>query len=92
MPKYIKKRSVHYDKYAINRVITKQYYRESMPQLSKLIKSREDWKRKSIQRASENREYRKQTKRYRKKIAELKAQVRDLKSISTDKKKSAIQD
>jgi len=57
-----------------------------MPQLSKLIKSREDWKRKSIQRATENREYRKQTKRHRKKIAELKAQIRDLKSISIEKK------
>jgi len=57
-----------------------------MPQLSKLIKSREDWRRKSIQRATENREYRKQANRYRKKIAELKAQIKDLKNFSTDKK------
>ncbi len=47
-----------------------------MLQQSKLIQSREDWKNKATQRATENREYRKQTKRYQKKIAELKTQIK----------------
>jgi len=58
-----------------------------MPQLSKLIKSREDWKRKSIQRATENREYRKQTKRYRKKIAELSRLRSEISKVSAQIKK-----
>ena len=43
-----------------------------MLQMSKLIRSRDDWKRKAVMRASKlNREFRKTTKRYQERIAEL---------------------
>ena len=57
-----------------------------MPQFSKLIQSRKSWKNKAIQRATENREQRKQTKLHQKKIGELKTQVKELKDSLTDKK------
>ena len=57
-----------------------------MPQLSKLIQSREDWKNKAILRATKNRENRKQTAFHRQRITELKAQVRELESAIGDKK------
>jgi len=57
-----------------------------MPQLSKLLQSREDWKNKAIQRASENRENRKQTALHRRRISELKAQVKKLERATGDKK------
>ena len=57
-----------------------------MPQLSKLIQSREDWKNKAIQRATKNRENRKQTAFHRQRITELKVQVRELERTIGDKK------
>ena len=57
-----------------------------MPQLSKLIQSREDWRAKAIQRATENREHRKQTAFHQRRISELKAQVRRLEGSIGDKK------
>ncbi len=57
-----------------------------MPQLSKLIQSREDWKNKAIKRATENREQRKQTAFHQRRICELKAQVRALECSIGDKK------
>ncbi len=61
-----------------------------MLQQSKLIKSREKWKNKAVQRATENREYRKQVKRYKKKITELKKQIKEIKSTHSDKKKTSF--
>ncbi|MCK5904867.1 MAG: hypothetical protein KAG86_06255 [Gammaproteobacteria bacterium] len=49
-----------------------------MPQLSKLIQSRENWKNKATLRATENRERRKQTKFHQKRIAELKVELKEL--------------
>ncbi len=48
-----------------------------MPQLSKLLQSRDEWKDKAIQRGYENREYRKTHKRFTEKIAALKLQLHD---------------
>jgi hypothetical protein len=57
-----------------------------MPQLSKLIRSREDWKTKAVSRAGEIRDYRKTERRHLGKIAELKRQVEELKQADEDKK------
>ena len=57
-----------------------------MPQLSKLLKSRDDWKNKAIERATENRELRKAQKRHQDKIAELKCEKRHLESSHEEKK------
>lgn len=46
-----------------------------MPQISKIIHSRNDWKSKAVRRANEIRDYRKSQKRHQEKIAELKAQI-----------------
>jgi hypothetical protein len=59
-----------------------------MPQQSKLIRSRDEWKKKSVQRATEIREYRKTVKRNNEKIAELKKQVAELKEDIDAKKNS----
>jgi len=45
-----------------------------MPQISKVLKGRSDWKNKAVERAIEIREHRKTEKRHLKKIAELKRQ------------------
>jgi len=58
-----------------------------MLQHSKVIGSRDDWRRKSVQRAEELRESKKTQKRYREKIEELKAQVRALQQTEEAKKK-----
>jgi len=58
-----------------------------MPQISKLIKSREDWKDKAIQRGCEIREFRKTRKRHLETIAELKRTNRKLIKSADDKKK-----
>ena len=58
-----------------------------MPQLSKLIRSRDDWRTKAVQRANELREYRKTHKRNRAHIAELKQQIDALQQIAEAKKK-----
>ena len=58
-----------------------------MPQLSKLIRSRDEWRAKAIQRANENREHRKAQQRNRAQITALKQQLKQLqKRIDTDKK------
>ncbi len=59
-----------------------------MLQRSKVIQSRDEWKGKAVQRATEIREQRKNVKRYQEKIAELKTQFKELEqAYSTDKKK-----
>ena len=60
--------------------------RKAMLQYSKVIQSRDEWKRKAIQRADENRESRKIKKRYQEKIAELKLQLTVLEPTIKDKK------
>lgn len=46
-----------------------------MLQYSKVVNSRDEWRRKAVQRAEEIREHRKTHKRHQQKIAQLKAQV-----------------
>jgi len=57
-----------------------------MPQMSKIIRSRDEWKDKAVLRANEIREYRKSQKRYQEKISELKAQVVALEKTIEEKK------
>ena len=59
-----------------------------MPQTSKIIQSREEWKNKAIQRANENREHRKNQKRHLEKIAHLKEQIIALEQASDEVKKN----
>jgi uncharacterized coiled-coil DUF342 family protein len=59
-----------------------------MPQLSKLIRSRDDWKTKAVQRANEIRENRKTIKRRQKQIAEIKKQLNALQQAAEDDKKN----
>jgi hypothetical protein len=59
-----------------------------MPQLSKLIRSRDDWKTKAVQRANEIREYRKTIKRRQEQIAEIKSQLNALQQAAEDNKKN----
>jgi uncharacterized coiled-coil DUF342 family protein len=59
-----------------------------MPQLSKLIRSRDDWKTKAVQRADESREHRKTIKRYQEQIAEIKRQLNALQQAAEDNKKN----
>ena len=60
-----------------------------MPQLSKLIRSRDEWRNKAVLRATEFREYRKTEKRNKEKIAELKQQLDGLKQAIEDTKKNS---
>jgi hypothetical protein len=60
-----------------------------MLQLSKLIKSRDEWRVKAIQRATENREYRKADKRHRQTIAALHKQNAELSQSREDFKKNS---
>lgn len=60
-----------------------------MPQLSKLLQSRDEWKCKAVQRGDEIRERRKSQKRYQETIAELKSQVRAMEQADADKKNGA---
>ncbi len=46
--------------------------------MSKIIRSREEWKRQAVSRANEIREFRKTNKPYQEKIAELKAQIKTM--------------
>ena len=57
-----------------------------MAQLSKLLRSRDEWKSKAIKRAYEVRENRKTQKRYQEKIAELKAQLHTMEQAKVNKK------
>ena len=59
-----------------------------MPKLSKLIRSRDDWKTKAVQRANEIREHRKTIKRrHQEQIAEIKSQLNGLQHAAEDNKK-----
>jgi uncharacterized coiled-coil DUF342 family protein len=55
--------------------------------MSKLIKSRDEWKYKAVQRANEIREYRKTTKRHIEKIRELKVQLAEIEQVASSLKK-----
>jgi hypothetical protein len=57
-----------------------------MLQHAKLLRSRDDWKRKAVRRAEELREYRKTHRRYRQRIAQLKADIRALEQTKVEKK------
>ncbi len=59
-----------------------------MLQTSKILKSREDWKNKAIQRSYEIRELRKTQQRHLKTIIELKRMNRELIQVVSDKKKT----
>ena len=63
-----------------------------MPQASKLLHSRDEWKYKAVQRAGEIREQRKSQKRYQEKIAQLKAQLRAMQPADKDKKNADSSD
>lgn len=60
-----------------------------MLQLSKILNSREEWKNKAVQRAEENREFRKTKKRHQERIRELKTQIAELEHLAQDKKTAA---
>ncbi len=53
-----------------------------MPQRSKLIRSRDEWKNRAVSRANEIRDRRKAEKRLRGRIAELERQVEELKQAA----------
>jgi hypothetical protein len=53
-----------------------------MTQLSKVLKSRDEWRSKAIRRAEDLREQRKADRRHRDTIAELKMEVESLKQSS----------
>jgi hypothetical protein len=57
-----------------------------MPQLSKLVRSRDEWRTKAVLRASENREFRKADKRNRERIAVLEKQNAELSQFVENKK------
>ena len=59
-----------------------------MPQLSKLIRSRDDWKTNAVQRANEIREHRKTIKRRQEQIAEIKSHLNALQQAVEDNKKN----
>ncbi len=59
-----------------------------MLQISKVIRSREEWKRKAVIRANEIREFRKTNKRSEDKIAELKAQIKAMEQASEEENKT----
>ena len=60
-----------------------------MLQHSKVIRSRDEWKRKAVQRAEKIREGRKTERRYQQKIAQLKAEVSALEQAAAGKKTNA---
>jgi uncharacterized coiled-coil DUF342 family protein len=57
-----------------------------MLQRSKIIRSRDEWKLKAVQRAEEIREHRKTQRRYRQKIAHLQSEIRALEQTAEVKK------
>ena len=59
-----------------------------MPQLSKLIRSRDDWRSKAILRANEIREHKKTHKRNREQIAEIKRLLKQLQQAAEEDKKN----
>jgi len=60
-----------------------------MPQLSKLVRSRDEWRTKAVQRASENREFKKADKRNRQRIAVLEKQNAELSQVVDNLKKTS---
>jgi len=50
-----------------------------MLQTSKLYQSRNDWRKKAVERADEIREYRKTTERHKATMAKLKQELKELK-------------
>jgi len=61
-----------------------------MLQQSKIIQSRDEWKRKAVQRASTIRENRKQKKQTQQKIAQLKKHILDLECVVNGGKKNSL--
>lgn len=59
-----------------------------MLQKSKILRSRDEWKSKAVQRSAEIREHRKIQKRYQTKIAELKMQIDEMKEQADESKKN----
>jgi len=60
-----------------------------MPQTSKVLKSRDEWKTKAVERATELRESRKTEKRHLNKISELKRQLCQA-ELAIEEKKHAL--
>ena len=58
-----------------------------MLQQSKILRSRDEWREKAIERADEIREYRKSENRHQKSVGELKQTVKNLQQELEDKKK-----
>ena len=58
-----------------------------MLQQSKILRSRDEWREKAIERADEIREYRKSENRHQKTIGELKHTVKNQQQELEDKKK-----
>jgi len=56
-------------------------------QQSKILRSRDEWREKAIERADEIREYRKSENRHQKMIGELKQTVKNQQQELEDKKK-----
>ena len=62
-----------------------------MLQISKLCQSRNDWRKKAVERADEIRENRKTISRHKQTILELKHEIKGLKkSLNREDKKKAI--
>jgi len=57
-----------------------------MPQMSKILNSRDEWKSKAVKRAEQNRELRKTKKHHQERIRDLKIQLKQLKQAAEDKK------
>jgi hypothetical protein len=57
-----------------------------MLQYSKVVKSRDEWKNKAVQRAGDIREHRKAKKRYLETIVKLKEQIILMEQVSGGKK------
>ena len=55
-----------------------------MLQSSKIYQSRNDWRKKAVERADEIREYRKTTQRHKDTIAQLKEEIKALKQQSKE--------
>ena len=61
-----------------------------MPQLSKLLRSRDDWRDKAVVKSTENREYRKAEKRHKERIIELKKQNEYLRKLVEELKREQL--
>jgi len=57
-----------------------------MPQASKILQARQEWREKAIQRGYQIREFRKSQRRHLARIADLKRQNRELIQANADKK------